>query len=74
MKCKKQRNSGPPNEWLPLLSLLGLMAGLWHLLAGLGKKAEAIEHLKIVPEIVPNEPNARELLHALEPETNQSEQ
>jgi tetratricopeptide (TPR) repeat protein len=41
---------------------------LGRLLARMGKYPEAIQHLRAVLEIVPNEPNARELLRALEQE------
>jgi tetratricopeptide (TPR) repeat protein len=36
------------------------------LLARLGRYPEAVKHLRIVLELVPDEPNARELLNALE--------
>ncbi len=44
------------------------------LLARLGRKAEAIQHLRMALEIVPNEPNAREVLEALERDTPERSQ
>ena len=44
------------------------------LLARLGRYREAAQHLRIVLEIVPNEPNARELLEEIERNTPESSQ
>ncbi len=49
----------------------GIHRNLGLLLARLGKYPEAIQHLRVVLQIVPNEPTAREVLQTLERESNQ---